>query len=106
MANTIQIIGNKLLDSETFLLLCPEFADTDLQLIDLTLQEAGLEMDPIIWGNLLANGHKYLTAHKLCLSPMGQNARLVQPPGSGGTTTYFTHWHRLLLQVTSGGRVC
>src|ERR1700747_2873142 len=104
MPNTRQLVGTQFLDAETFLLLCPEFADTDMQLIDLTLQEAALELEPSIWGAPLANGHKYLTAHKLTLSPMGQNARLVNANGEG-ITTYLTHWRQLLLKVTSGFRV-
>lgn len=95
--------SNALMTVEDFLIACPEFEDTDLQLINDALQEAGEELDPCIWGILLASAHKYKTAHALASSPMGQNARLIIAPD--GTTTYIKKFKELLLMVTMGGRV-
>lgn len=91
--------GNALLTLEQFLLVCPEFADTDYKLIDLTLQEAAEEMDPVVWDVMLAAGHRYLTAHKLCMSPMGQNARLIPQDGD---TTYSRHFEKLVRKLPLG----
>jgi Protein of unknown function (DUF4054) len=80
----------------------PEFAATDLSLITATLDDAALQIDVNVWGNLAGTGHGYLTAHMLALSPFGQAARLV---AKDGTTTYQTHYNRLVRMVAPGFRV-
>ena len=47
-------------------------------------------------------GQAYLAAHKMALSPWGQDTRLSAKDGS---TTYWTHYWRLLRQVAAGGWV-
>jgi hypothetical protein len=80
----------------------PEFAATDLSLITAALNDAALQIDTRVWGNLAGTGHGYLAAHMLDLSPFGQAARLVAKDGS---TTYFTHYTRLVRMVAPGFRV-
>lgn len=84
---------------EQFLIACPEFEDTDKQLIRATLNEAALELDTVQWGPLYDTGHKYLTAHKLAISPMGQNARLLN---TDGTSTYEKHFKALVMKLPLG----
>lgn len=85
-----------------FLARFPEFAATDLSLITATLGDAGNQIDNNVWGFLAGVGHGYLTAHMLALSPFGQAARLV---AKDGTTTYQTHFNRLVRMVAPGFRV-
>lgn len=87
---------------ESFMAGNPEFSKTPQGLIAAKLAEAVLEVDPVIWGRLTDTGVTYLTAHKLALSPFGQNARLV---AKDGTTTYQTHYKRLVGIVAIGGIV-
>jgi hypothetical protein len=90
---------------EQFLILCPEFNDTDQELVRGVLWQTMNELDPDQWAGLLPNGHAMLTAHRLALSPAGQNARLMVQGAPGGSTTYWTQYTQMLLAVTSGGRV-
>lgn len=85
-----------------FLIQWPEFSGTDAALVQAHLDAAALEIDPAIWGPKADQGQGYLAAHKLALSPFGQNARLVAKDGS---TTYFKHFSRLQGMVASGYRV-
>ncbi len=80
----------------------PEFKATDTSLVAATLNDAALMIDAQVWGNLAGQGHGYLTAHRLALSPFGQQARMVQ---KDGTTTYQKHYERLVGIVGSGFRV-
>lgn len=89
-----------MLTLEQFLLVCPEFGDTDLQLVNATLIEAAAEIDPCTAGSMTNNLHKYLTAHKLAMSPMGQNARMLTP--EGGTTTYLKHFNDIVRKLPLG----
>lgn len=91
--------GNALLTTEQFCIVCPEFANTDRKLIDETVQEAAQELDPCVWGVMLAAGHKYLTAHKLALSPSGSNTRLILPKSGQATTSYMTHFEELVKKL-------
>lgn len=77
---------------QSFLGSFPEFSKSDLALINAKLQEAILEVDARVWVRLTDTGVGYLTAHKLALSPFGQNARMV---AKDGITTYWTHYQRL-----------
>jgi hypothetical protein len=88
-----------MLTLEQFLIACPEFGDTDLQLVLTTLNEAANEIDPCIAGPMVNSLHKYLTAHKLALSPMGQNARML--PGDG-MTTYLKHFNDIVRKLPLG----
>lgn len=96
-----QVCGSQgaLLSLQQFLLICPEFKNTDYALIVATMQEAARELEPCVWGSQLANGHKYLTAHKLCMSPMGQMSRLI---AKDGDTTYHRHFNDLVKKLPVG----
>lgn len=85
-----------------FLTQFPEFKTADLSLIQAMLDAALLEIDVSIWRTKADQGQAYLAAHKLALSPFGQNVRLVAKDGS---TTYYTHYQALRSQVASGYRV-
>ena len=81
----------------------PEFKDTDVSQVNGELQAVIAELDSTVWQGLLDSGVRYLTAHRLALSPYGQAARLV---AKDGTTTYNTHFQRLKRMATTGlGRV-
>lgn len=80
----------------------PEFINVPDVLITAMLTAAALEVDPEVWGVKADQGQAYLAAHKLALSPWGNNARLVARDGS---TTYETHYRRLVVQVARGALV-
>jgi hypothetical protein len=84
---------------EAFIVQFPEFAETDVALVRAHLDAASLEISPKTWGALADQGQAYLAAHKLALSPAGQNARLV---ADDGTTTYGRHYQSLLRTVALG----
>jgi hypothetical protein len=85
-----------------FLTQFPEFASTDLAMVQAILTAALLEIDASVWGPKADQGQAYLAAHKLALSPFGQQARMVAKDGS---TTYEKHYKSLMGQVASGYRV-
>lgn len=85
-----------------FLTQFPEFRNTDLDLVQAMLNAALLEIDASVWRAKADQGQGYLAAHKLALSPFGQNARMV---AKDGTTTYMVHYDALRGQVASGFRV-
>lgn len=104
------------MDLPTFRTYHPEFVNVPDTLVQAELDGASLEIDQGIWGTFAATpivstaaltkadmGHRFLAAHKLALSPFGQNARLVAKDGG---TTYLTHYQKLQRQVSSGFRVC
>lgn len=88
------------MDYPTFITLQPEFADTDVTLVNAELTSAALLVDSTVWGSLADTGIRYLTAHRLALSPFGQAARLVS---KNGTTTYWTHYKTLQRTVGCAG---
>lgn len=84
----------------------PEFQNAPETLIQAKLNEATLEVDPDQWGPKTDSGIRYLTAHKLALSPWGTAARLaVQTKMGTIVTTYQTHYESLVAQVYKGGLV-
>jgi hypothetical protein len=85
-----------------FLIQFPEFAKTDFNQVQATLDAAALEIDASVWRAKADQGQAYLAAHKLALSPFGQGARL---SAKDGTTIYWTHYEKLVKQVASGFRV-
>lgn len=85
-----------------FLIQFPEFRTADVNLVQAMLNAALLEIDAGLWRAKADQGQAYLTAHRLAMSPFGQNARLVAKDGS---TTYFQHFKELRSQVASGFRV-
>jgi hypothetical protein len=88
-----------------FLARFPEFKGTAKDSSDLiasALNDAALVIDACAWGPLAGQGHGYLTAHRLALSPFGQQARMVAKDGS---TTYQRHYEAMVRIVGSGFRV-
>jgi hypothetical protein len=87
---------------QDFLTRAPEFKTGDTGMIAAALNDAALRIDASVWGPSAGEGHYYLTAHKLAISPFGQNARLV---AKDGTTTYGKEFDRLSKLMGSGFRV-
>lgn len=85
-----------------FVVQFPEFAGVDAGLLQAHLDAAALEIDAGVWRAKADQGTYYLAAHKLALSPLGNNAELV---AKDGTTTYEKHYEKLKKQVASGFRV-
>ncbi len=86
----------------TFLTQFPEFRAADASLVLAMLNAAQLEIDVAVWRSKADQGQGFLAAHKLALSPFGQNTRLVAKDGS---TTYWKHYTQIRAQVASGFRV-
>lgn len=86
----------------TFVIQFPEFGAVDPALVQAHLEAAALEIDLDVWGSKASQGQAYLAAHKMALSPFGNNAKLSQ---NNGLTTYAIHYERLMRQVSSGFRV-
>lgn len=89
----------------TFLGQFPEFTNTHAQrptLVPAMLAAAELEIDREVWGAKGDQGQMYLAAHKLALSPFGNNAEL---RAGSGVTPYQVHYDSLVMQVSSGFRV-
>jgi len=66
------------------------------------IAEATLEVDAEVWGDKTDTGVRWLAAHKLAITPWGQQARMVSKDGS---TTYGKEHARLMRSVTPGFRV-
>jgi hypothetical protein len=69
-----------------FRAMMPEFNNVSDILVTSMMGAASLELDPTVWGQLGQVGgplvksdvaHIYLSAHKLAMSPFGQNAKMV-----------------------------
>jgi hypothetical protein len=86
--------------SVTFIESFPEFAKAPVALLNAKLAEASRQVDQATWGDKAIDGHGYLTAHLLALSPFGNTAKLTQD----SSTTYETHYRRLLGIVACGIR--
>lgn len=95
------------MDRATFIIQFPEFADTKATQVTAILAAALLEIDATVWGDKADQGQAYLAAHKLALSPFGNNAQLVATGNGAGyeATVYGAHYLTLMRQVTSGFRV-
>lgn len=91
----------------TFIVQFPEFADTNTAQVEAILAAAALEIDADVWGDKADQGQAYLAAHKLALSPFGNNGQLVATGSGAGyeATVYGAHYLTLMRQVTSGFRV-
>lgn len=100
----------------------PEFGGgvTDT-LVSAFLAATYLELDQTVWGLINPvttnpvgmtptfgdQGHLYLTAHRLAVSPMGQAARTVYSPKERGyrRTTYGAEFEIMQRSITGGFRV-
>jgi hypothetical protein len=89
-------------DLATFRSVSPEFELVPDEMIQGTLDEAALEISAVVWGTKWDAGHRYLTAHKLALSPYGTGTRL---QAKDGGSTYWTHFEKIRSTVTMGYRV-
>jgi hypothetical protein len=89
-----------MMDYNSFIALHPEFSKTGIAQVNGELTAAALLHPVAIWGTLADSGTRYLTAHRLALSPFGQAARLVN--AKDGTTTYETHYKKLCTIVGCG----
>lgn len=65
----------------------PEFDGASDSLVQAKLDEAALALDERVFGARFDEAVRYSAAHRLALSPFGQNARMVAKDGS---TTYGT----------------
>lgn len=92
------------MSQQAFLARFPEFkgaAASGTDLIAAMLNDAALQIDCSVAGTLAGVMHGYLTAHRLALSPFGQQARMLTKDGS---TTYGAHYEKLVHLVGSGFR--
>ena len=78
----------------------PEFTNAPDSLLQATIDGVTPEFDPKVWGAYLQEGMYWLVAHKLTLSPFGQQARISSKVGN--TTTYQQEYMRLLSVVATG----
>ena len=78
-----------------------EFSATADALITAVLAEAALECDARVYGDSYDHAVGLLTAHKLSISPGGQQARL-EAKGGDGTTTYLAELNRLSRRRAGG----
>lgn len=98
----------------------PEFNGVSDILVNTMLNAAFLELDTSVWGaygtspsatpggqmSKVDQGQMYLAAHKLAVSPWGQNAKMVVGRKSGYfRTTYGEEFALLQRGVTGGFRV-
>ena len=93
----------------------PEFNGVSDVLITTYMGAAALELDTSVWGPLGSlglpmtktdQGQMYLAAHKLAISPFGQNAKTLFNNKTGyKRTTYGEEFKLLQMGVVSGFRV-
>lgn len=89
---------------DAFIIQFPEFTNSTVSLVEACLAAAALEIDTEVWGDKATQGQYYLTAHKMALSPLGNNAQMFVKLGET-TTVYWVHYQKLVRQVSSGYRV-
>jgi hypothetical protein len=94
----------------------PEANGVSDALVATMMAAAALEIDTHVWGAMgvpgglmtkTDQGHLYLSAHKLAVSPFGQNAKMMVDGKKVGyrRTTYGCEFLLLMTSVTSGFRV-
>jgi hypothetical protein len=86
-----------MLDRAGFLVLYPEFASTDEDLVTAKLAEAERSIGDA-WGEREDEGHGLLTAHRLGLSVNGHVSRLNSDKGQ---TTYGRDYDRVKLAIAA-----
>jgi hypothetical protein len=87
-----------------FLKRFPEFDEKGIEpsLVELAIAEAQSEMNQKYWGELFEQGSHFLAAHKLAISPMGENCRL---EASAEKTIYQLEYERLCKSAFMGAHV-
>ena len=82
-----------------------EFSDlTDAQ-IDPKIADAVAIVSVSTWGTLVDQGVKYLTAHLIAMSPLGEQAKLDLDEDDEDATVYLQHYKRLMRQLAAACRV-
>jgi hypothetical protein len=77
----------------------PEFNPVDVAVVQGALDEAARECDPRLFGDRFDDAVSLLAAHKLSVSPFGQQARL---ESDDTKTTYWVEFERIVRQVGGG----
>ena len=86
-----------------FLTYYPEFAETDVGLVNKKLDEAKSRISKEAWGTIYNEGVFALTAHLLAISPEGENLRLRK---DNNETIYWAEFRRMNKTIQFGaGRV-
>lgn len=80
----------------------PEFDELTDPEIDPKIADAALCVNSETWGDRADIGVKYMTAHLLAISPLGEQAKLVAKTGQ---TTYLMTFEKYKRSVASGCRV-
>lgn len=78
----------------------PEFEGADDALVQAKLDEATNALDARVFGVRFDEAVQYFAAHRLAISPFGQNARLVAKDGS---TTYGESYSSIQRACAGGG---
>ena len=93
--------------SVSFKIAFPEFSEVSDTLVDAKIGESQRELDSGAFGDIYDDAVSYLTAHKLAISPYGQQLQLVS---DDGRTTYGDHYYGHLRylskrrgQISGGG---
>ena len=76
----------------------PEFGDTGADLLAEHLANAATHVPEDTWQHRQREGHAYLAAHLLAISPYGQNARLASAEGE---STYGRRYEALRIEVAA-----
>lgn len=77
----------------------PEFAPTDADVVQVAIDEAARECDPRVFGDRIDDAVSLLAAHKLSISPFGQQAR---QESKDTKTTYWEEFQRMVRQAGGG----
>lgn len=81
----------------------PEFNGVPQSMVQSWLDAAALEFNNRLWGIYLDQGIYLLAAHKLSISPFGNNARLqISEKQTGTHTVYWDQYIKLVRTVTGG----
>lgn len=78
----------------------PELNAASDTLVQAKLDEAALALDERVFGARFDEAVRYSAAHRLALSPFGQNARMVAKDGS---TTYGMQFDNVCRACAGGG---
>lgn len=88
-------------DAASFKAVRLEFAEIADATVTLALSDAASELDARVFGDTHDQAVGLLAAHKLSVSPFGQQARL-EPKTGDGTTTYLAELQRLTRKRAGG----
>lgn len=90
-----------MLTYEQFMAVCPEFTGASVDLINRTLAMTARRIASPVWGVYEDEGHKFLTAHVLTMSPFGKGAKI---KNVDGTSVYKQQYNDLVRIVFGGSR--